>query len=43
VTHWPFIAAAYAIAALGTLGLVAASYAAMRRGEKDADALRSER
>lgn len=43
MTHWPFVAAAYAIALLGTLGLVAASYAAMRRAEKDADALRGER
>jgi len=43
VTHWPFVAAAYAIALVGTLALVAASYAAMRRAEKDVDALRDER
>lgn len=43
MTHWPFIAAAYAIAVVGTLGLLSASYAAMRRAEKEADSLRSER
>jgi hypothetical protein len=43
VTHWPFIAAAYAVALLGTLALVAASYVAMRRGERDAEALRNQR
>jgi hypothetical protein len=43
VTHWPFVAAAYATALVGTLALVAASYVAMRRAEKDVDALRDER
>jgi len=43
VSHWHFIAAAYAVALLGTLGLLVFSYAAMRRAEGDADALRGER
>ncbi|MEA3037085.1 MAG: hypothetical protein QOH04_2862 [Sphingomonadales bacterium] len=40
---WPFVIAAYAVALLGTAGLLAWSYAAMRRAESEADALRSER
>jgi hypothetical protein len=43
VTHWPFIAAAYAIALGGTFALAARSYAALRRAERDAEALRGER
>jgi hypothetical protein len=43
VTHWAFVTAAYAVALLGTLGLLAASYAGMRRAEGEADALRAER
>jgi hypothetical protein len=43
VTHWPFVAAAYAVALVGTLALLAASYVAMRRAERQADALRSDR
>lgn len=43
MTHWPFILAAYGVALAGTFGLVAASYAAMRRAEGEADALRQER
>ena len=43
MTHWPFIAAAYAIALVGTAALVAASYAAMGRAEREAGALRGER
>jgi len=39
MNHWPFIVAAYAISIAGTLGVVAASFAAMRRAEKQADAL----
>lgn len=42
MSHWPFIYAAYAAALLGTAGLVLWSYAAMRRAEAEADALRSE-
>ncbi|HEX6375998.1 MAG TPA: hypothetical protein VFZ91_09790 [Allosphingosinicella sp.] len=41
--HWPFIAGAYAIALIGTLGLTGWSFAAMRRAERDAEALRGER
>ena len=39
MNHWPFITAAYAITIIGTISIVAASYAAMRRAEKKADAL----
>jgi hypothetical protein len=39
VTHWPFIAGAYAVALLGTLGLTGWSFVAMRRAERSADAL----
>lgn len=40
MTHWTFVAAAYALTALGTAGLTFLSFAAMRRAERDADALR---
>jgi hypothetical protein len=40
---WPFVAAAYALTALGTLGLTAWSFLAMRRAEAEADALRNDR
>ncbi|MEA3060734.1 MAG: hypothetical protein QOJ94_515 [Sphingomonadales bacterium] len=43
MSHWHFVAAAYAVALLGTLALVLASYAAMRRAEADAEALRDGR
>jgi hypothetical protein len=43
VNPWPFVIAAYAIALLGTAGLLLWSYAAMRSAERDAEALRSER
>lgn len=39
MNHWPFIVAAYAISIAGTLGVVFVSFAAMRRAEKQADAL----
>lgn len=39
MNHWPFIAAAYALTIVGTLGIVAQSFFAMRRAEKQADAL----
>jgi hypothetical protein len=43
VNHWPFITAAYLVVLIGTGGLAALSYAAMRRAEATADALRSGR
>jgi hypothetical protein len=43
MNHWPFIAGAYAAALLGTLGLVASSFLAMRRAEREADSLGSGR
>jgi hypothetical protein len=39
LNHWPFIVAAYALTALGTVGVVAISYWAMRRAEGKADRL----
>ena len=39
MNHWPFIIAAYAISIVGTAGLTLWSLAAMRRAERDADAL----
>ena len=43
MTHWPFIAGAYAIALIGTLGLSVWSFAAMRRAEREVEALKDER
>jgi hypothetical protein len=43
MSHWPFIAGAYAIALIGTLGLTGWSFAAMRRAERQVDALKDER
>jgi hypothetical protein len=43
VNPWPFVVAAYAIALLGTAGLLLSSFAAMRRAEREAEALRSDR
>ena len=37
---WPFIAAAYGLTALGTIGIAVASFAAMRRAETRAEQLR---
>ena len=37
---WPFVAAAYAIGAGATATLLAASWLAMRRAERAADALK---
>ena len=39
MNHWPFIIAAYALTIGGTVGVVAVSFAAMRRAERRADAL----
>lgn len=41
--HWPFIAGAYAVALLGTLGLTGWSFAAMRRAEREAEALKGDK
>ena len=43
MTYWPFIAGAYAVALIGTLGLTGWSWAAMRRAERAADALKDAR
>jgi hypothetical protein len=43
VSHWAFVAAAYAVAVLGTAALLAASLVAMRRAEAAAADLRAER
>ena len=43
MNHWTFIIAAYALTLLGTLSVTWWSYAAMRRSERDAEALRRER
>jgi hypothetical protein len=39
VDPWPFIVAAYALTALGTVGLTWWSHRAMRRAEAEADAV----
>jgi Heme exporter protein D (CcmD) len=39
VNHWPFIIAAYALTALGTLGISLWSFRQMRRAEKKVDDL----
>jgi hypothetical protein len=41
MNRWVFVIAAYAIALIGTLALTWWSYAAMRRAERDAEALRN--
>ena len=38
MNQWSFVIAAYAVTALATLGLLAASFTAMRRAEAAADA-----
>ena len=42
MNQWSFIIAAYALTAIGTLGLALASYVAMRRAEAEAAALTTE-
>ena len=39
MSHWPFILAAYALTGAGVLGLLGWSLAAMRRAERDAEAV----
>lgn len=43
MSHWPFIMGAYALTIAGTLGVSLWSFAAMRRAEAEAEALRRER
>jgi hypothetical protein len=43
MSHWLFIAGAYAVALIGTVGLTGWSWAAMRRAERAADALKDAR
>jgi hypothetical protein len=43
MSHWAFVAAAYGVALAGTLALVAASFAAMRRAEAEAESLKGDR
>ncbi|MBB4839494.1 MULTISPECIES: hypothetical protein [Sphingomonas] len=43
MNHWPFITAAYLVVLLGTVGLAALSYAAMRRAEAAANSLKGNR
>jgi hypothetical protein len=40
MNHWPFIIAAYAITVGGLAGMTLYSFAAMRRAEAAADAIR---
>lgn len=40
MNQWPFIAGAYALVIAGVAGLVIASFVAMRRAERAADAVR---
>jgi len=40
MSQWPFVIAAYAVAALGTIALTAASFLAMRKAERAAEALK---
>jgi hypothetical protein len=43
VSQWTFVACAYAVALVGTVALVAASYAGMRRAEAAAAAVKDDR
>lgn len=43
MSHWPFIAGAYAVALIGTLALAGWSFAEMRRAERAADALKGDK
>ncbi len=39
MNHWPFIIGSYAVGIIGTLGVVLSSFLAMRRAERQAEAL----
>lgn len=43
MNHWAFVTAAYTVTLIGTAGLAAASWWAMRRAEAAADSLRGDR
>jgi len=43
MNHWPFILAAYGLAAGGTLALLVFSWVAMRRAEAEADRIGRDR
>ena len=43
MSQWTFVVAAYAAAVIATLVLLALSFAAMRRAEREAEQLRAER
>ena len=43
MSHWPFVIGAYSATILGTVGLTLWSWSAMRRAEREADALRREK
>lgn len=43
MSHWTFILAAYALTAIGTIGLAWSSWATMRRAERQVEALWGER
>jgi hypothetical protein len=40
MSHWPFVAAAYAVALTATAGLLLWAYASMRRAEAGAEELK---
>ena len=40
MSHWAFVTAAYAVAAVATVGLLASAYATMRKAEAAADELK---
>ena len=40
MSHWAFVTAAYAVAGVATVGLLAWAYASMRKAEAAADALK---
>jgi hypothetical protein len=43
MNHWPFILAAYGLTLISTVALAWGSFAAMRRKEAEAEALKGER
>jgi hypothetical protein len=43
MNQWAFVIAAYGVSAIGTIGLLVASWLSMRKAEAAADAVRRER